>query len=369
MPVLLALFYFFYFAIIAVHIIFLPKVLSNVGYTPSEIGIIFAAAPLVRFMVPFAFIKGVQLNRNIFNYALLLLCLSAIAFYPALEIFYALLIANIGLGIGLSLILPFIEVIALEQVGKERYGKVRLYGSVGFIAVALLLVQFLNTPKTAIIYLITMATATALFGYIIARHETAQMHNDTTDTADRFTIFQRWRLWSGLLLMQVSFGAFYNFFTIYETEQGISLDMTIYLWSFGVIVEIVMLYFQGPLLKKNLLGILQFTTAFTALRWLLLFLFPTNIALLFASQTIHALSFALFHSAAISYLFTLYAHKKLAQQFFFGISYGLGGFLGAIGAGYIYELWPTQLFLVASGVALCSFALLRSSASKETNSQ
>ncbi len=369
MPVLLALFYFFYFAIIAVHIIFLPKVLSGIGYTPSEIGIIFAAAPLVRFMVPFAFIKGVQLNRNVFNTALVLLALSALAFYPALESFYALLCANIGLGIGLSLILPFIEVIALEQVGKERYGKVRLYGSVGFIMVSLVLVEFLNTPQTAILYLIAMVMATALFGYIIAAHQTATVNNNDTPSGNSFNILRRWRLWSGLLLMQISFGAFYNFFTIYETAQGISLDMTVYLWSFGVIVEIIMLYFQGPLLRKNLLGILQFTTLFTAVRWLLLFLYPTDIALLFVSQSIHALSFALFHSAAISYLFTLYTHKKLAQQFFFGISYGLGGFIGAIGAGYIYELWPSELFAVAAGVALCSFALLRSSANKETSSQ
>ncbi len=369
MPILLALFYFFYFAIIAVHIIFLPKVLSGIGYTPSEIGIIFAAAPLIRFIIPFAFIKGVQLNQKIFNYSLILLALSALAFYPALNSFYALLSANIGLGIGLSLILPFIEVIALEKVGKERYGKVRLYGSVGFILVSLVLVKFLQTPHTAIIYLIIMVMATALFGYLIARYDTAHTPAINATSSSSFSMLSHWRLWAGLLLMQISFGAFYNFFTIYETERGLSLDMTIYLWSFGVIVEIIMLYFQGPLLKKNLLGILQFTTAFTALRWLLLFLYPTDITLLFVSQSIHALSFALFHSAAISYLFTLYAHKKLAQQFFFGISYGLGGFIGAIGAGYIYEIWPSELFAVAAVVALCSFALLRSSAIKETNSQ
>ncbi len=368
MAALLALFYFFYFAIIAVYIIFMPKILSEVGYTPSEIGIIFAAAPLIRFIVPFAFIKGVALNRSIFNGALALLTLSVLAFYPALEHFYALLIANVGLGIGLSLILPYIEVIALTLIGKERYGKVRLYGSVGFILVSLVLVKFLTTPHSAVVYLIATVIATTLFGYIIAKHENTQNSSSNEHDLDDFKILKEWRLWSGLLLMQVSFGAFYNFFTIYETERGISLDMTIYLWSFGVIVEILMLYFQGPLLKKNLLHILQFTTAFTAFRWLLLFLYPTDLMILFSSQAIHALSFALFHSAAISYLFTLYTQKKLAQQFFFGISYGLGGFIGAIGAGYIYELWPSQLFLVAAIVALLSFILLRS-ATHTTNSQ
>ncbi len=67
--------------------------------------------------------------------------LGAVGFYPALEHFWPLLVVNILFGIGLALVLPYIEVIALEQIGKERYGKIRLFGSLGFIAVALVLVK------------------------------------------------------------------------------------------------------------------------------------------------------------------------------------------------------------------------------------
>ncbi|MEA3373281.1 MAG: MFS transporter [Campylobacterota bacterium] len=356
---LIAAFYFFYFAIIAVYVIFMPKVLDMVGYLPSEIGIIFAAAPLVRFVVPFAFIKGLQLNRTIFNAALAVMSLSALAFFPALHSFWGLLVANIFLGIGLSLILPYIEVIALAEIGKERYGKIRLFGSVGFIAVALVLVKFLSSPEVAIGYLAATTILTALFGYSIARHEIRLAQPAPLEGGRELKLLAHWPLWLGLGLMQVSFGPFYNFFTIYETDHGVSLDMTIYLWSFGVVVEIFMLYFQGPLLRRNLLGILQFTTAATALRWLLVWLFPDNLTILFFSQGIHALSFALFHSAAISYLFSLYTEQKLAQQFFFGISYGLGGFAGAVSAGYIYEWWPQQLFLSAALIAIAAFAALK----------
>ncbi len=162
--------------------------------------------------------------------------------------------------------------------------------------------------------------------------------------------------------MQVSFGAFYNFFTIYETDYGVSLDMTIYLWSFGVLAEIVMLFFQGRFLRNNLLLILQITTFASAIRWFLLYLFPQNLVILFFAQSIHALSFALFHSAAISYLYFTYKHKALAQQFFSGITYGLGGFIGALLAGYIYEIYPRELFLSSSFVALlaCAFLYLHS---------
>ncbi|OQX59507.1 MAG: MFS transporter [Helicobacteraceae bacterium 4484_230] len=367
---LIAAFYFFYFAIIAVYVIFMPKVLSMVGYTPSEIGIIFAAAPLVRFAVPFAFIKGLQLNRTVFNQALVLMSLSALAFFAALNSFWGLLIANIGIGIGLSLILPYIEVIALMVIGKERYGKVRLFGSIGFIAVALVLVKALSTPNVAIGFLLAMTVLTSVFGYAIASLEGKRTKQEEEAPDISFNPLLHWSLWLGLILMQVSFGAFYNFFTIYETDRGLSMDTTIYLWSFGVIAEILLFYFQGPLLKHNLQKLLQFAVAGTILRWMLLYLYPDDLMLLYFSQSLHALSFALFHTAAISYLFTLYKERKLAQQFFFGLSYGLGGFIGAVSSGYIYEIWPNELFLSAAAVAFLAFlALLHAGRSEAARNQ
>jgi len=68
---LLSLFYYFYFSIVGIYIIFLPKVLSGVGYDAREIGIIYAASRLVRFILPFLFIKGLTLNARVFNYSLL----------------------------------------------------------------------------------------------------------------------------------------------------------------------------------------------------------------------------------------------------------------------------------------------------------
>jgi len=358
MPLLVSAFYFCYFAVIGVYVIFMPKVLEMVHYAPSEIGIIFAGAPLVRFAVPFAFIRGLKLNRAVFNTALAVMGGAAAAFFPALPHFWALLAANIALGIGLSLVLPYVEVIVLEQIGKERYGRVRLFGSVGFILVALALVKVLDSPQTALVFLLATTLLTALFGYLIAGHD-ARKSAAVAAVPGGFTLLGHPGLWLGFLLMQVSFGPFYNFFTIYETAHGVSLDMTIYLWSFGVIAEIVLFYFQGPLLRRNLHALLEFAAGVTVLRWLIVWQFPEHLPLLFAAQSMHAVSFALFHTAAISYLFTLFSEKKLAQQFFFGISYGLGGFIGAVGAGYVYEYAPSMLFLAGAAAAALAFVALR----------
>jgi PPP family 3-phenylpropionic acid transporter len=367
MTALIAIFYFFYFAIIAIYVIFMPKVLSMVGYSPSEIGILFAAAPLVRFAIPFLFLKGLKLERRIFNGALLLLLLSTLALFLTLESFWPLLFTNIAIGIGLSLILPYVEVIALSTIGKESYGRVRLFGSIGFILVALVLVKFLDAPVTALGFFLAMVAATAIFGYIIARKEHRSSPQTQSIEGHHLDLLGHWPLWIGLMLMQVSFGPFYNFFTIYETEHGISLDTTVYLWSFGVIAEIFLFYFQGPLLRRNLLKILEFAVSLTVVRWMLTYLFPENLPALFFAQSLHAFSFALFHTAAISYLYELYSERKLAQQFFFGVSYGLGGFIGAISAGYIYEFWPSMLFLYAALIAFAALLSIRLSAKRPTD--
>ena len=355
LSIFLAQFYFFYFAVVGVYLIFMPKILSEVGYSPEQIGVVFAAAPLVRFILPFLFIKGLEINRRLFNISLGVMVLSAVAFYFSLGNFYALILSNVFLGVGLSLINPYIEVISLQEIGKERYGKIRLFGSLGFVLVALVLVKVLSSPTMALNFLLGFTLLTAAVSFFIAYYVERKESQKKEYPANDIDLFKDYRLWLGLILMQVSFGAFYNFFTIYATAHGISLDTTIYLWSFGVGAEIVMLYFQGRLLRNNLLFLLQLTAFITAFRWFLIYAFVENIAILYFSQMLHAFSFALFHSAAISYLYSRYKHKALAQQFFSGIAYGLGGLSGALLSGFIYERYPDLLFLSSSFIAFGAF--------------
>ncbi len=313
-----------------------------------EIGVIFASAPLVRFAVPFMFLRGFQLNQHTFYASLCFMALGAMGFYPSLGHFWALLGVNILFGIGIALILPYVEVIALERIGKEQYGKIRLFGSIGFIAVALVLVRWLTSPQIGIGFLIAMALGTLMLGAFIGREHNKNKHLEYDEEESLFNPLTHLYLWIGFFLMQVSFGPFYNFFTIYVTDHGLSLSTTVWLWSFGVVAEIVMFYFQGALLRRNLYAILWLTAFITALRWLMVAFFPNSLTLLALSQSLHAFSFALFHTAAISTLFALYSARRLAQQFFFGISYGLGGFVGALGAGVLYQYAP-ELFIYRRG--------------------
>jgi PPP family 3-phenylpropionic acid transporter len=350
----LALFYLFYFALVGVYIIFMPKVLLSFEYNNSEVGIIYAAAPFMRFLIPFIFRRYVALDHKIFILSLILTFISSIIFITTVESFWLYLATNLLFGASMGIVLPYVETISLQKLSKSRYGKVRLYGSIGFMVIALWLGKILSSPYETLYYLSSMAFLTLVFGIIVAYYDSDTKLTTTEDNSSFKLANHPW-FWMSVFLMQVGFGGYYSFFTIYETSHGVSLEIVSWMWSFGVVCEIVMLYFQGPLLQRNLLTILKLSILITAFRWLLLFLYPDSTTMIFVSQSLHAISFALYHTASISYVFTIYTQKKLAQQFFLGIAFGLGGSVGAILAGQIYG---ESMFLVESIITLLAFFTL-----------
>ncbi len=348
----LSAFYFFYFAAVGVYVIFLPKALLDIGYTPKEIGIVLALAPLMRFATPFLFLKHFELTQSIFKTTLILSTLTSFLFYFTIENFYLFMINNAILGVCISILLPYMEVISIKELG-NRYGKSRLYGSVGFMLISLVVAKVLTGSDVVVHFYFGTIFLTSIFAYSLLQYDTDK--HQATPEDEKFSLLKYWPFWVSLFLMQVSFGGFYNFFTIYESEHGISLETISYLWAFGVICEIVMLYYQAPVLKNNLLIIIKFTILLTAIRWLLVFLFPDNLTIIYSTQSMHAFSFGLYHSAVILYLYNLYENKKLAQQFMLGVAYGLGGFMGGIISGWTYGEY---LFLYCALIAFTSYLFL-----------
>jgi len=349
----LGAYYFFYFSLVGVYVIFMPKSLLELGYSPVEVGIIYAAAPFMRFLLPFVFRHYVSLTPTVYRISLLFTFIGSLIFLQTVHDFWLYLIANLLFGASMGISLPYVETIALGRLSKKHYGKVRLWGSLGFMGIALWLGKVLSSPYEALYYLSATALLTLIFGTLLTRYDNISHASAQEDAS--FSLLKYWAFWVSVFLMQVGFGGFYNFFTIYETSHGISLEMTSWMWSFGVFCEIFMLYFQGPLLQRNLLNILQFATLITAFRWLMLYLFPGSVVITFATQSLHAVSFALYHTAAITYVFSIYTQKKLAQQFFLGIAFGLGGSVGALLSGQIYGEY---LFLVEAGIAFSAFIIL-----------
>lgn len=345
-------FFFFYFAIVGTYVIFMPKILSGLNYTPFEIGIIFSTAPLIRFLLPFFIRKYLVLNTNVFLLSLAVLIVSGFSFYFTIDNFWLFLLSNIPIGASMGITLPFIESYAMEYLKKEGYGKARLFGSLGFIIVGLVLAKVLEKPEDGINFFFIAIILTTIFAFLIV-YQNNSFKTQSKSPHQKINLIKNGRFWISLILIQISFGAFYNFFTIYQSEHGVTLETISFLWSFGVICEIVFFYFQSSVLKRfSMPKLIKFATFITFTRWLLLYLFPDLLLITFFSQSLHAISFALLHSAAFLQLQTLYQDKKLSSQFYFGLTFGLGAFLGSIIAGLTYG---EHIYLISALIALVAF--------------
>jgi len=348
-------FFFFYFALVAIYIVFLPQILSELNYSTFQIGFIFSLGPLMRFFLPFFFLNKIKLTSNIFHFGLALALISAILFYFSIQNFYYFIVPNILLGISFGLILPFVETFALGLLKKEKYGKSRLYGSLGFMFCGIVLARNLTNYSVGLDYFLITVFLLILSGFSITTHRN-KINILKEKITEKFIFKKTIFFWISIFFMQVSFGFFYNFFTIYETSHGVSLETVSYLWTFSIICEITLFYFQTVLFRKfELLTLMKLAIFLTIIRWLLLYLFPNSLMVSYLSQSLHAFGFALHHTAAISFLYLTYQNKKLSYQFYYGLSFGLGGFVGALLSGYLYG---DKLFLYAAYIATLSLIFI-----------
>jgi PPP family 3-phenylpropionic acid transporter len=348
-------FFFFYFVLVAIYIVFLPKILSELNYSTFQIGFIFSLGPLMRFFLPFFFLNKIKLTSNIFHFGLVLLLISSIFFYFTIQNFYYFIAPNILLGISFGLMLPFVETFALGFLKKEKFGKSRLYGSLGFMLCGIILARNLTSFTVGLNYFLITVILLVIVGLSITTHgsKTSILREKITE---KFIFKKAIFFWISIFFMQMSFGFFYNFFTIYETSHGVSLKTVSYLWTFSIICEITLFYFQAALFKRiKLLSLIKLAIFLTIIRWFLLYLFPNSIGIAYLSQSLHAFGFALHHTAAISFLYLTYQDKKLASQFYYGLSFGLGGFFGALISGYLYG---DKLFLYAAYIAILSLIFI-----------
>ena len=344
MKINLSLYYFFFFASVAIYVIFLPQHLILLNYSPQEIGIIFASLPISRFLTPFFFTKRV-ITDNIFKLSIFVSAIIPLFLY--FNNFYLYLSVFVVLGVLYSINFPYIEAIAINKL-KNHYGKTRLWGSIGFMVVALGM-SYVEFDIVDLYFILNLVTAYYGYKFIDPNIEISK-HFEKID------FLKEWQFWVAMILLQISFGGFYNFFTIYNLNSGIEKEINGWLWSIGVLAEIIVFVYQYKFLNQNnSLFFIKLSLFMTAIRWLGLYLFAGNVLIIAFIQTLHLFSFAIFHTSAMLYLSSHYKNQTLAQQFYSGIGYGFAAFLGSIISGYLYG---DNLFLYESVIVLFAFVIL-----------
>jgi PPP family 3-phenylpropionic acid transporter len=355
-PGRLGAFYFAFFAYSAGYVAYFPLYLAGRGLDAGEIALVLALPQLARIVAPSAW--GWLADRTGASGAIVAVaCLSMAACFAVLPFVEA---ASIAAVIGVTGILsagalPLVEAIALGiPGGPARYGPIRLWGSVGFIAVVLGGGAWLDffPISTLAPALVAMALAASLAAAGLPR---GKRHPVSASAKLVITPAARAVLGAGFC-MAAAHGALYAFLTLHLERSGYSGTMIGMLWTLGVLAEIAVFYFLPHLLRRHALStLLLFSFACAVVRFLGIAWAAPIPALLVIAQLLHAATFGAFHAASIAAVHRVFpdaAHAR-GQALFSSAAYGAGGAAGALLAGRAWEAAGAGLaFSLAAGMGL-----------------
>ena len=363
----LAAIYFAYFAFIGAFSPYFALYLQSVGQAAWQIGLLLSLMQLMRTMAPFAW--ATLADRHGWRARLLQATLAAaLAAYAGLFLtadFAGLFVVLAVFAFFSSATMPLVESITLTSLrGRiERYGGIRLWGSLGFIAAVLGAGWLLD--RVAIANLLWMLVLPLLATLLCAcslrdapRREQVQ-HEPIWPHAVRPEVVV---VLTANVLMNAAHGPLYAFYSIYLAEAGYSKAAIGVLWSLGVVAEIAV-FLAAPRWMTRFAAhdVLAASVALAVVRFALIGWGVASPTLLVIAQLMHAATFGACHMASLALVNRWFTGPRQVrgQALYLSLAFGAGGFLGAAASGALWEaVGPVWTFTAASGVAAAGLLLL-----------
>lgn len=252
----------------------------------------------------------------------------------------------------------------------RRYGRVRLFGSLGFLVTVVaagVWFQQRGLQDFPAWTLLTLVAVTISVWFVPDLKES--VHPDEPKIRVGPVLRQpavRW-LFASMFFHVLAHIFIYIFFSLYLDELGYSKTVIGLLWAASVLVEIGWFYTQGrwlPLL--SLTGWLVLASVLMVVRMGLTAGLPLVWPLLLIAQATHAITFAAHHTVCIALLSQHFPARLRGrgQALYTVIGYGVPGVLGGLLGGVLSTRWGlTSVFWLAGGTALvaagCALRLWR----------
>lgn len=372
-PVRLAGFYFFYFCYLGAFAAYFALWLAGRGHTAAEIAAVLALPQFVRVAAPavwgwLADAWGERFpggRRGIVALASFLAAASfgALALVQELGAVFACVALMAFFSSG---VLPLVEATALAALEghTERYGSVRLWGSLGFIASVFAVGVMLDrAPVSQLLPMVSGLMVLAALAALALPPVRAVPAGAGTAGLGRVLAEPRVRaLFGACFSMSVAHGALYAFYTLYLVQTGYATSTVGLLWTLGVLAEIGLFLALPQLLRRcSLRALLLASFGAAAVRFAAIGWAVESFAVLAAAQLLHALTFGAYHAAALSAVHRLFpgALELRGQALYASLSYGLGGAVGMLLAGWTWgALGPALTFTVSAAFGLAGGALV-----------
>jgi len=360
------------FLVVGCYLPYLPVWLQWRTLTADQIAILLATPLYVRivFTPAISFFADLLGSRRGIVIALAWGSLASFVLLWLSDGFWQMLLAAVVLAVNWTTIMPLVESVAISGIRKSGldYGRVRLWGSLTFIGASLGAGVAIQLWGAGTVLPMLMGTTGLLIlsAYLIPRDLKLTARRGSAPVrrlrvrdalalarAPLFVLFL-----AAAALIQGSHALLYAFGSLHWKAQGFSGGTIGVLWSIGVIAEVALFAVSGRVMGvvgSSRLMILAGGAA--VLRWVVLAVTPplwvTGLV-----QTLHAMSFAATHLAAIHFLTHAVPEDRsaTAQGLYAAVVAGLVLGSVTVACGPLYEAFGGQAYaamalLAAMGTA------------------
>lgn len=358
----LALSYFTYFFSYGIFLPFWSVWLKGAGLTPETIGILLGAGLVARFLGSLLIAPRVSDPSRligVLRVLALLALLFVMAFWVGSHVAW-LMVVMIGFNLFFSPLVPLTDALAntwQKQITMD-YGRVRLWGSVAFVIGSALTGKLISLfDYSVILVLLSLGIASMLLGMLLRPSVMPQgesRHQDAVGwPAWRSLVRQSWRFLACVCLLQGAHAAYYGFSAIYWQGAGYSASAVGYLWSLGVVAEVVIFALSKKVFRRfSARDLLLLSAVCGIVRWGIMG-WTTALPWLIVAQILHCGTFTVCHLAAMRYIAARQGSEVIRLQAVYS-AVAMGGSIAVmtVFAGFLYQHLHQGVFWVMALVAL-----------------
>jgi PPP family 3-phenylpropionic acid transporter len=356
-----------YFGFIGLFSPYAPLWYQSLGYSTFAIGALTSMQSATRLVAPYAW--GWWADHSGRREPLLRLAIgsavvASLGFF-AFQDYAWIAVVCVALMLCTAGVVPISEAVLAHhvssggQVDIARYGRVRLWGSVGFVATATaggFVLELAGVERFPL--LCTGVLATLLFAAFRLPPSSEPAHAEPVVEGALAVLREPVVAWffAGTFLTVLAHTSLYTFYSLYLASLGYGQGAIGLLWAVGVAVEVAWFAFQGRWMNRlPVHGWLALAAGVSAVRFAAIAAFAGQAAALIVAQLLHGITFAAQHSACIAVISRHFPGRlrSRGQALYTVLGYGASGVLGGVAGGALSErLGYAAVFWAASAVSL-----------------
>lgn len=357
-------FYFFYYSIVGTFMPYWNLYLQDQGFNYQEIGVLSSIAIVTRFFAPLVW--GWIADKS--GKRMLLVRLATwmesciwLAIFIVPNTFQSIALLMLIFSFFQNAILAQFEGVTLFWLGDQKaklYGKIRKWGSVGFIVGVFVIGALLEIVPISMLPILLLIIASLAFIWSFTIREPDGAPTSQKRLEPLLPVLKRPTVAAFFtieFILLFSHAPFYSFYSNFLKSLNFSTTEIGFLWAIGVFAEIFMFSIASKIFQRfSWRSLVIVCLLVTSIRWMLVALFSHYFVGQLFAQCLHAFSFGLFHLIAMRVIFQNFSAGQQGRgQALYSTMWGLGVAFGSVLAGHFWKILSGEIiFMCASLVVL-----------------